>query len=118
MSVSKRLAKYCTQDEASVDAVVSLLKKFKLDAVGPKLVKHLGAYNNAQQRYTAVCVRSAVLIDAAEYAQIKSLVGAPETAHVLIEVDQSMLDGMEISYKGQKWYGSARSKLDRFIASE
>lgn len=118
MSIAKRLAKYCSKDEASADAVLQLLNKFGLRAIGPRLAAHARARMVAQERYTTVRVRTATELSTQELDVLMQMVEAPKGAPVEVTIDKTVLAGTEVLYGGRKWSSNAKEKLNRFVTSK
>jgi len=118
MSMSKRLAKYYSKHEQNADRMTALLKQFNLQAVAPRLKTHLSGYAKRTDQYAHVEIRSAMTLDAAAVADIVRRVDAPADVQVVQHVDQTVLHGVEVYYRGKKWSDSARGKLNRFVTSK
>jgi F0F1-type ATP synthase delta subunit len=115
MSLTKRLAKHYVANEASADRIVTLLKKFKLEALVPQLQTNSTRYAARKARYDEVYIRSVTPLTDAEVAALKALVGAPDGVETNFAVDGTLLKGAEVSYGGKKWSGDAGSILRRFV---
>ena len=118
MSMAKRLAQYYSRHEASADHMTALLRRFKLEAVAPRLKVHLVAYAMRQDQYNALYIHSACMLTDAEIAHIRQMVGAPEDVRIVVEQNDAVLNGSEVYYRGKRWSTSAKEKLNRFVTSK
>jgi hypothetical protein len=118
MSMAKRLAAYYSRNEARADQMTALLKRFKLDAVAPRLKSHITGYAKRHDQYDTLYVYSADVMTDAEIANVKQTVGAPADVVMVVEQRADVLDGSEVYYRGTRWSTSAREKLNRFVTSK
>lgn len=118
MSISKRLARQYSKNEASAEAINGLLNKFGLTSIARRLQVHVHAHAMQQVLYDTIHVRTAEELTSDALRSVIDRAGLPQDVQTVVTIDPTMLNGTELTYGGKKYSSNAKEKLNRFVMSK
>jgi F0F1-type ATP synthase delta subunit len=118
MSISKRLARQYSKNEASAEAINGLLNRFGLTSIAQRLRVHVHAQVMQQALYDTIHVRTAEKLTSDALRALIDRAGLPQGVPTVVTVDSTMLSGTELTYGGKKYSSNAKEKLNRFVTSK
>lgn len=115
MLSSKTLAQSLTKmsSEKQVQGFFNFLEKKKLMNLLPQIKKHLVVINQEQQAFNTLHISSKYLLSDSEVNQIKKVVNADESTHVVTHTDESIIGSYKAEFQGKMYDGSLETKVQK-----